>query len=65
MDPMASLKTYWSLLKKLLNNKRLLISKAFDKIWHEGLIYELKQNGVKGNLLDTLTIIFQMIGNKE
>ena len=31
------------------------ISKAFDKFWHEGLIYKLKQNGVKGNLLDTLT----------
>ena len=31
------------------------ISKAFDKVWHEGLIYELEQNGVKGNLLETLT----------
>ena len=31
------------------------ISKAFDKVWHDGLIYKLKQNGVKVNLLDTLT----------
>ena len=31
------------------------ISKAFDKVWHEGLVYKLKQNGIKGNLLDTLT----------
>ena len=31
------------------------ISKAFDKVWHEGLIYKLKQNGVNGNLLETLT----------
>ena len=31
------------------------ISKAFGKVWHEGLIYKLKQNGVKGNLLETLT----------
>ena len=31
------------------------ISKAFDKVWHEGLIYKLKQNGVAGDLLDTLT----------
>ena len=33
----------------------LNISKTFDKVWHEGLIYKLKQNGVKGNLLETLT----------
>ena len=31
------------------------ISKAFGKVWHDGLIYELKQNGVVGDLLDTLT----------
>ena len=30
------------------------ISKAFDKVWHDGLIYKLKQNGVAGDLLDTL-----------
>ena len=28
------------------------ISKAFDKVWHEGLIYKLKCNGVSGNLLN-------------
>ena len=26
------------------------ISKAFDKVWHKGLIYKLKQNGVARNL---------------
>ena len=31
------------------------IFKAFDKVWHKGLIYKLKQNGVVGNLLNTLT----------
>ena len=30
------------------------ISKVFDKVWHGGLIYKLKLNGIKGNLLDTL-----------
>ena len=37
----------------------LYISKAFYKVLHEGLIYKLKQNRVKSNLLDTLgSLIF-------
>ena len=35
-----------------LTYPKLLIN---DKVWEEGLIYKLKQNGVKGNLLKTLT----------
>ena len=31
------------------------ISKAFDKVWHQGLLYKLKQNAISGNLLETLT----------
>ena len=27
------------------------ISKAFDKVWHNGLIFKLKQNGISGTLL--------------
>ena len=27
------------------------ISKAFDKVWHQGLLVKLKQNGISGNLL--------------
>ena len=27
------------------------MSKAFDKVWHEGLLHKLKQNGIDGNLL--------------
>ncbi len=28
------------------------ISKAFDRVWHKGLIFKLKQNGINGNILD-------------
>ena len=30
------------------------MSKAFDEVWHEGIIFKLKQNGVTGNLLKLL-----------
>ena len=31
------------------------ISKAFDKVWHDGLIFKLKQNGISGKLLNLLS----------
>ena len=30
------------------------ISKAFDKVWHDGLIFKLKSNGAEGELLSLL-----------
>ena len=30
------------------------MSKAFDEVWHNGLIYKLKQNGVSGDLLNLI-----------
>ena len=30
------------------------ISKRFDKVWHEGLIFKLKSTGVLGKLLDLM-----------
>ena len=30
------------------------ISKAFDKVWHEGIIFKLKQNDTFGELLNLL-----------
>ena len=31
------------------------MSKAFDKVWHEGLLFNFKQNGLSGNLLNVIT----------
>ena len=30
------------------------MAKAFDKVWHEGLLFKLKQNGINGKLLNLL-----------
>ena len=30
------------------------MSKAFDNVWHEGLLFKLKQNGINGKLLNLL-----------
>ena len=27
------------------------MSKAFDKVWHDGLVFKLEQNGISGSLL--------------
>ena len=34
------------------------ISKAFDKVWHEGLLLKLNQNAISGNLLKLLCDFF-------
>ena len=31
------------------------ISKAFDKVWHKGLLFKLKQNGISGKLLNLIS----------
>ena len=38
------------------------ISKAFDKVWHKGLIYKLKQNGISGKLLN---LIIDFLSNRN
>ena len=35
------------------------MSRAFDKVWHEGLIFKLKQNGIDGILLALLSDYLQ------
>ena len=31
------------------------ISKAFDKVWHQGIIFKLRQNGISGDLFNILS----------
>ena len=31
------------------------ISKTFDKVWHQGIIFRLRQNGISGDLLNILS----------
>ena len=38
------------------------MSKAFDKVWHEGLIFKLEQNGISGKLL---RLIKGFLGNRK
>ena len=37
----------------------LHISKALDKVWYDGIIYKLTQNGILGNLLNLLENILK------
>ena len=30
------------------------VSKAFDKVWHDGLIFKLRQNGISGDIINIL-----------
>ena len=30
------------------------VSKAFDRVWHKGLLFKLRQNGIEGKLLEWL-----------
>ena len=32
------------------------ISKAFDRVWHKGLLFKLQENDIHGNLLAWLSI---------
>ena len=33
------------------------ISKAFDKVWPDGLIFKLKRNGITGNFLKIIRVL--------
>ena len=71
MEPPTSLKTYWPYINQLISITHethksfddgcevrgvfLDITKAFDKILHQGLHYKPRQNGISGELLDNLT----------
>ena len=37
------------------------ISKAFDKVWHKGLIFKLKQNGMPDNILISISLVSEKV----
>ena len=41
------------------------IAKAFDKVWHDGIIFKLTQNGISGNLLNPLRTKLQNFLNER
>ena len=45
----------------LIKDLKLRASKAFEKVWHKGLIFKLSQNGISGNLLDILSDILSIL----
>ena len=48
---------YNTYCKALDDGKKVFcdISKAFDRVWHKGLVYKLKIAGISGSLLDWFT----------
>jgi hypothetical protein len=54
LDMTADMTQRWADTLKLGGEVRAVfldVSKAFDKVWHEGIIYKLKQKGVSGPIL--------------
>ena len=41
------------------------ISKAFDKVWHKGIIFKLKQNGISGKLISILSAFLKVTLNGQ
>ena len=39
------------------------LSKAFDMVWHEGLIYKMESNGLHENILQIVKIFRQIVSN--
>ena len=43
-------------MRQLIEEKKLVIfldiSRAFDRVWHTGLLYKLRKYGIEGDLLE-------------
>ena len=55
-------RAFEEILSKETRSVFLDLSKAFDRVWHEGLLYKLECNGITGNLL---TLIEDYLANRK
>ena len=39
------------------------ISKAFDRVWHAGLLHKLRSYGISGQIFGLISFFFSVIGN--
>ena len=61
------IKVYHMLCEALDSKKEVRIvfcdiSKAFDRVWHDGLVYKLKRMGIRGSLLSWFIHYFVKVG---
>ena len=37
------------------------LSKAFDRVWHESLLYKIRANGISGKLLSLIKVSYKTV----
>ena len=64
------IETYHNIVKSIDDGKSCCIvfcdlSKAFDRVWHKGLLFKLETNGITGNVLQNGLKVIYLIEVKK